>query len=173
MPHRPMIRTEIRENVTPLVRELAAQYWPAAVARGVPIALVGLCGVARSLLEPRDDWETPARAAGWLPEPGDTLGRVYLDTTQQDGEDETYYGAANWQEACARLALAAQPLAVLECWSVSEWLTDQLEVCGERVMGLGGVSIWARTSTEPLAQDETLRLIWRRTAPLAERQSAW
>lgn len=161
MPHRRILRTEIREDVSELLRTFAALYWPAAVARGTPQALVNLCHDASALVADREDWETPARAAGWLPEPGDTLGRVYLDRTARDGEDESYYHAADWREACDRLRLVPAMRPVAQLWSVSEWLGDRLEEQGERVRGFAGLRIWARMEGTPLEADEIVKAIWR------------
>lgn len=157
------LRAQIRQNVTPLVRELAGAYWALAVSRTAPRALLDLCDMAHNLLLDFDDYETPARAAGWLPEPGDTLARVYLPRVLRDGEDEAFYHAASWREACDRLALTAAALAVRECWCVSEWLAERLEAHGERVCELASLWIWARTSAEPIERDETVRAIWRST----------
>lgn len=161
MPHRRIIATEIRENVTPLLRVLAGVYWQSVIVRGTPRELFDLCHAAHNLLLDFDDYETPARAAGWLPDPGDTLGRVYLPREMRDGEADAFYHAASWQEACGRMALPALALPVCECWSVSEWLADALDAHGQRTADLAGLHIWARTSTEPLERDETVKAIWR------------
>lgn len=155
-------RTEIGENVTPLVASLAAHYWQVAVIRAAPLSLIDLCQRARALLEPIDDWASAARAAGWMEDPGDTPGRVVFDTTKRNGEDESYYHAESWEAACRRMKLEPSSLPVTECWTVTEWMADRLEEMGERVMhDFAGLTIWARTGTEPLASDELLRDIWR------------
>jgi hypothetical protein len=165
MPHRLIMRAEICENVTDLVRELASAYWPIAVATAAPRNVVTLCERAKALIADRDDWESTARAAGWREEPGDTLGRVYFDTTRRNGEDESFYHAADWQEACERMKLEPQALAIQECWSVSEWLADRLEERGERVArDWGGLNIWARSNTDALQLDEIIKSIWRSTS---------
>lgn len=162
MPHR--LRTEIHQDVSALVRELATHYWPAAVVRSAPRALVDLCETAHHLSADFLDFEAPARTAGWLPEPGDTLGRVYLDTTQRDGEDESFYHAASWAEACARSRVSPRSRPIESWWGVSEWLADRLEERGERIGRLADVAVWARTH----ASDDVLREIWRSVSKVGD-----
>jgi hypothetical protein len=169
MPHRRIASTEIREDMSPLVRELAGHYWQLVVLRAAPLGLIDLCQRARALLEPIEDYETPARAAGWLPDPGDTLGRVFFDTTKRNGHDESFYLAESWEAACERMNLEPAAREVREVWSVSEWLADRLGEMGERTGELCGLTLWARTGTEPLQTDETIKAIWRLTDTATER----
>jgi hypothetical protein len=163
------IARHVLADVSPLIRELATCYWSLAVVRGAPRALVDLCETAHHLSQPVSDYETPARAAGWLPEPGDTLNRVYLDTTARDGEDESYYHAADWQEACSRLSLEPETLPVLEWHSVTEWLCERLAEAGEQVGELAGLFVWARTNAGDIGADETIRAISRSVATTPDR----
>jgi hypothetical protein len=169
MPSRRITATEISENVTPLVRELAEHYWQIAVLKAAPLSLIDLCQRAKALLEPVDDYETPARAAGWQPDPGDTLGRVVFDTTKRNGHDESFYHAESWEAACRRMDLTPAEREVSQVWAVSEWLADRLEEMGERTGEFCGLTVWARTGTEPLQTDETIKAIWRRVGEATER----
>jgi hypothetical protein len=165
MPHRPLLRSQVLQDVTSLVNALAGYYWPLAIISNAPTPLVTLCQRARDLLAPIDDYETAARAAGWQDDPGDTLGRVVFDTTRRDGEDESFYHAESWEAACQRMNIEPEALAVAECWSVTEWMADRLEETGQRVAhDFAGLIVWARTGTNPLHADETLKGIWRRAS---------
>lgn len=166
MPHRRISRTEVIENVSGLVRELAATYWAIVVTRSAPRALVDLCETAHHLVADHADYETPARRAGWLPDPGDTLGRVYLDTTRRDGEDESFYHAASWQEACARSRVSPALRPIESWWTVTGWLADRLEERGERVGHIAGLVVWACTATA----DDVLKDIWRSITDLPDHE---
>lgn len=173
MPMRSMIRAEILDSVSPLVNTLAATYWPLAVLKAAPASVVDLAHRAHELIQPFEDYETPARAAGWLPDPGDTLRRVYMDTTRRNGEDESFYHAANWREACRRSRLAPDLVPVSEHWSVSLWLAERLQEHDARVsLDFAGFNIWARVDSGPLQTDPCLRLIWRNSEWSAESRRA-
>ena len=119
--------------------------------------------LALGMKAPVFDWEGPARAEGWLPdETGLTTGACYK---RDHGET---HDAANWREACVHEQVKPVLRTVTGHWLVSHWLADRLIEKGERVTkNFHGLTLWARTGTEPeLAHDPVLGIIARATATL-------
>lgn len=118
---------------------------------GTRLAINDLTEQALELASPIDDWEEPAREAGWEPTPDDA-------EIQKHGNDSTCFGADRWQAACEHEGLDPYQREVFEHWIVSDWLADRLAEKGEKVdKDFAGLTVWARTTTgQGIANDSVI-----------------
>lgn len=141
-----LVRREVCYCVSSLVHTLAKHDGPSL---DLPDSddLAQLTEQAFALSTPIDDWEEAAIEAGfsfYSLEPG-----IY----RWRGRDEDQ--CRDWatleiaaQEACAIAGIEPYAREVFEHWIVSDWLADELEKRGEKVVrDFAGMTIWARTTT--------------------------
>jgi hypothetical protein len=92
----------------------------------------------------QDDYETPAREAGWEgPEPDKYGAPTYTDKT-----DGATWCAGSWEELCSAHDIEPHRVEAYEHWVISEWLADKLEERGEMILrDFLGLTIWGRTTS--------------------------
>jgi len=143
-----IVRMEVHYCVSSLVSTLAQAE---SLAGGTlePRDLATLTEQAFELAAPIEDWEEPAREAGWT---WDEAAEEFRQSDQ--GDDYNAFHKANpddetrWVDLCESEGIDPHQREVYEHWIVSDWLADKLEALGEKVdRDFAGLTVWARTTT--------------------------
>lgn len=100
----------------------------------------------------RDDFETPAREAGYQVVKSDTENEFYLIHPNESGkrlEDDTFFTTVEaWEEACSLEGIDPYLDEAYEHYIVSDLLAYQLEKRGEMIIiDFLGLTIWGRATT--------------------------
>lgn len=121
-------------SVAPMLAHLAAN----AGTTWQNDAIDGMIARAVQMVEPIDDYETPAREAGW-----DWPG---IDAPIRRGQEK----ATSWQNACDQDDIPAQDLSPDDFLIVSDHLAGKLEELGETVeRDLAGLCVWTKYTPGP------------------------
>jgi len=147
-----LVENEVLVCVSSLVSTMAAgAHVTFTGARHPAYARTGLedlqsaCEQALELACPVDDWEEPAREAGWVT--ADLTSGMVIKPGSTDPSGQAW-AADGWQEACDQDGLDPYQREVFEHWVVTSYLAAKLQALGEKVdTDFCGLCVWARTTT--------------------------